>query len=144
MVSGSSVEFKKATLDGLDMSAITDKDGNSFFVSDGLAQNTAGIKITELQSVSAATIFYGRSLVDELDQFLESTLKSTGLISSGKSEINSKLDEFNSNLLDIDDRVSILTDRYRSQFTTMEQVVTSLKSTGDYMENLLNAWNKDD
>ena len=144
MVSGSSVEFKKATLDGLDMSAITDKDGNSFFVSDGLAQNTSGFKITELQSVSAATIFYGRSLVDELDQFLESTLKSTGLISSGKSEINSKLDEFNSNLLDIDDRVSILTDRYRSQFTAMEQVVTSLKSTGDYMENLLNAWNKDD
>ena len=143
MVSGSSVEFKKATLDGLDMSAITDKDGKTFFVSDGLAQNTAGIKITELQSVSAATIFYGRSLVDELDQFLESTLKSTGLISSGKSEINSKLDEFNSNLLDIDDRVSTITDRYRSQFTAMEQVVTSLKSTGNYMENLLDAWNKD-
>ena len=52
-------------------------------------------------------------------------------------KINSKLDEFNSNLLDIDDRVSTLTDRYRSQFTAMEQVVTSLKSTGNYMENLL-------
>ena len=144
MTSGTEVEFKKGTLDGRNMSSVTDNEGNSFFVSDGLAENTAGIKITELQSVTGATVFYGRSLVDELDQFLENTLKSTGLISSGETEINSKLDEFNSNLLDIDDRVSILTDRYRSQFTAMEQAVTSLKSTGDYMENLLNAWNKDD
>ena len=38
----------------------------------------------------------------------------------------------------------MLTERYKTQFTAMEQAVTSLKSTGDYMENLLNAWNKDD
>ena len=61
-------------------------------------QNTSGIKITESQSVSAATIFYGRSLVQELDEFLESSLKSSGLINSGKLEINSKLNEFNLDL----------------------------------------------
>ena len=143
MTSGSSVEFKTGRLDGLEMSSVTDNDGNSFFLSNGFAENTGGIKITELQSVSSATVFYGKSLVDELDQFIESALNSNGLINSGQSEINSKLDEFNSNLLDIDERVSILTDRYRSQFTAMEQVVTSLKSTGNYMENLLDAWNKD-
>ena len=69
---------------------------------------------------------------------------SSGLINSGKLEINSKLNEFNLDLADIDERVAMLTERYKTQFTAMEQVVTSLKSTGDYMENLLNAWNKDD
>ena len=144
MTSGSTVKFTSGSLDGTALSSITDSEGNSYFVTDGNAPNTAGIKITESQSVSAATIFYGRSLVQELDEFLESSLKSSGLINSGKLEINSKLNEFNLDLADIDERVSMLTERYKSQFTAMEQVVTSLKSTGDYMENLLNAWNKDD
>ena len=144
MDSGGSIQFKRGTLDGLELSSITNNDGNSFFVSSGNAQNTSGIKISETQPVTTANVFYGRSLVDELDQFLESALKSSGLITSGKFEINSQLDEFNSDLLEIDEKILVLTDRYKSQFTAMEQVVTSLKSTGDYMENLLNAWNKDD
>ena len=144
MDSGSEIQFKKGTLDGLDLSSVTDGDGNSFFVTDGTAEKTSGIKISELQSVNSATIFYGRSLVEGLDEFLESALKSSGLINSAKFEINSKLGQFNEDLLDVDDKISLLTDRYRSQFTAMEQAVTSFKSTGDYMENLLNAWNKDD
>ena len=144
MTSGSTVKFTSGSLDGTNLSSITDSEGNSYFVTSGTAPNTSGIKITESQSVSAATIFYGRSLVQELDEFLESSLKSSGLINSGKLEINSKLNEFNLDLADIDERVSMLTERYKTQFTAMEQAVTSLKSTGDYMENLLNAWNKDD
>ena len=144
ITSGSTVKFTTGSLDGTSLSSITDSEGNSYFVTSGNAPNTSGIKITESQSVSAATIFYGRSLVQELDEFLESSLKSSGLINSGKLEINSKLNEFNLDLADIDERVSMLTERYKTQFTAMEQAVTSLKSTGDYMENLLNAWNKDD
>ena len=37
-----------------------------------------------------------------------------------------------------------LRNRYIKQFTSMEQAVTSLKSTGEYLTNLLDAWNKDD
>ena len=144
MNSGSSINFKNGTLDGKGLLSVTDSDGNSFFVTDGNSRNTAGIKISQSQPVTSATVFYGRSLVQELDEFLESSLKSTGLINSGKLEINTKLSEYNLDLLDIDNKISILTDRYRTQFTAMEQAVTSLKSTGDYMENLLNAWNKDD
>ena len=142
--SGTSVKFSRGTLDGLSLSSITDSDGNSHFVSDGNATNTAGIKLTETQSIVAANVFYGKSLVEELDEFLNSSLKSTGLINSGKLEINSKLSEFNLDLLEIDDKVASLTERYTSQFTAMEQAVTSLKSTGNYMENLLKSWNKDD
>ena len=142
--SGTSVKFSRGTLDGLSLSSITDSDGNSHFVSDGNATNTSGIKLTETQSIVAANVFYGKSLVEELDEFLNSSLKSTGLINSGKLEINSKLSEFNLDLLEIDDKVASLTERYTSQFTAMEQAVTSLKSTGNYMENLLKSWNKDD
>ena len=37
-----------------------------------------------------------------------------------------------------------LRNRYIKQFTSMEQAVTSLKSTGEYLTNLLDAMNKDD
>ena len=144
MDSGSSVKFTKGTLDGLNLTSITDSDRNSFFVTDAKAINASGIKITETQSVTNANIFYGKSLIAELDEFLENSLKSSGLVNSGKLEINSKISEFNLDLIDVDEKVKTLTERYRSQFTSMEQVVTSLKSTGNYMENLMNAWNKDD
>ena len=144
MDSGSSVKFTKGTLDGLNLTSITDSDRNSFFVTDAKAINVSGVKITETQSVTNATIFYGKSLIAELDEFLENSLKSSGLVNSGKLEINSKISEFNLDLIDVDEKVKTLTERYRSQFTSMEQVVTSLKSTGNYMENLMNAWNKDD
>ena len=144
MASGSSIKFTKGTLDGLNLISVTDSDSNSFFVTDAKAINASGIKITETQSVENATIFYGKSLIAELDEFLENSLKSSGLINSGKLDINSKISEFNLDLIDVDEKVKTLTERYRSQFTSMEQVVTSLKSTGDYMENLMNAWNKDD
>ena len=135
MDSGSTVKFKKGSLDGLVYLLLQIVMVILILLLSGNAENTSGIKISELQSVSAATIFYGRSLVQELDEFLESSLKSSGLINSGKLEINSKLNEFNLDLLDVDEKVSMLTERYRSQFTAMEQAVTSLKSTGDYMEN---------
>ena len=144
MASGSSIKFTKGTLDGLNLTSVTDSDSNSFFVTDAKAINASGIKITETQSVENATIFYGKSLIAELDEFLENSLKSSGLINSGKLDINSKISEFNLDLIDVDEKVKTLTERYRSQFTSMEQVVTSLKSTGNYMENLMNAWNKDD
>ena len=144
MDSGSSIKFTKGTLDGLNLTSITDSDRNSFFVTDAKAINVSGVKITETQSVTNATIFYGKSLIAELDEFLENSLKSSGLVNSGKLEINSKISEFNLDLIDVDEKVKTLTERYRSQFTSMEQVVTSLKSTGNYMENLMNAWNKDD
>ena len=142
--SGTSVKFTRGSLDGQSLSSITDSEGNAYFVADGNATKISGIKLSETQSIDGANVFYGKSLVEELDEFLNSTLKSTGLINSGKLEINSRLSEFNLNLLELDDKVATLTERYTSQFTAMEQAVTSLKSTGDYMENLLNTWNKDD
>ena len=50
----------------------------------------------------------------------------------------------NNELLSIDDKVKILTTRYKTQFGAMESVVTSLKSTGEYLDNLITAWNDND
>jgi flagellar hook-associated protein 2 len=46
-------------------------------------------------------------------------------------------------LSDIDTKVESLTARYKEQFSAMESAVTSLKSTGDYLTNMMDAWSKD-
>ena len=142
--SGASISFVGATLNGAAMTSKTGTDDISFFVSSGNSQDIAGIKITPSQHVSNAFVRYGKSLVQTLSEYLETSLSSSGILTKSQTNQNSQLSDFNEDLTTIDDKVAILTKRYRTQFTAMEQIVTSLKSTGDYMENMLNAWNKED
>jgi flagellar capping protein FliD len=43
---------------------------------------------------------------------------------------------------EIDQRRLLLEDRYTKQFIAMEQVVTELSSSEDYIKNLVENWNK--
>ena len=62
-----------------------------------------------------------------------------------KTENNAASDLLNLNidLADVDEKVESLTARYKKQFSAMESAVTSLKSTGDYLTNMMDAWNSD-
>ena len=65
-------------------------------------------------------------------------------MTKSQSNADTKLNDLNDELLSIDDKVKILTTRYKTQFGAMESVVTSLKSTGEYLDNLITAWNDND
>jgi flagellar hook-associated protein 2 len=132
-----------ATLNAFSMTAKTDSSGNSYFLSNSNAVDTRGIKITESQTVSNAFVFYGKSLVDTMSEYLENTLKTSGDLSKAQSSAGNSIADFNIDLSDIDDRAANLTERYKSQFSAMESAVTSLKSTGDYLTNMMKSWNKD-
>jgi len=132
-----------ATLDGSSMTSTTDSSGNSYFLSNGLSQNTRGIKITENQTVPSAYIYYGKSLVDQISDYLENTLKASGDLRKAESSAGGLISDYNFELTEVDERVTSLTERYKSQFSAMESAVTSLKSTGDYLTSMMDAWNKD-
>ena len=142
--SGTSIAFKNATLNNFAMTSITDSTNISSFVSSGTSNDASGIKVTPSQDVSNAFIYYGKSLVDKLSDLLTSTLSASGSLEKSKTNINDKLLNFNNDISELEDKADLLTSRYTEQFTSMEKIVTSLKSTGDYMENMLKAWNDDD
>ena len=142
--SGTSISFKNATLNSYAMTSTTDSNNISSFVSSGISNDASGIKITPSQDVSNAFIYYGKSLVDKLSDLLTSTLSASGSLEKSKTNINDKLLGFNNDISELEDKANLLTARYTEQFTSMEKIVTSLKSTGDYMENMLKAWNDDD
>ena len=144
IVSGTTISFKNATLNGFAMTSITNANNISSFVSSGTSNDASGIKVTPSQDIDNAFIYYGKSLVDKLSDLLTSALSDSGSLEKSKTNINERLLEFNTDLNELDDKAELLTARYTEQFSSMEKIVTSLKSTGDYMENMLKAWNDDD
>ena len=129
-----------ATLDGDTMSA--DIANNIFTISSG---NAAGLKVKYSGLGANATVFYGQSLIEKLTTFLTDTLNtSSGQLSTRETTINKEVTDQSALLVDLNSQMKSLRERYIQQFTSMEQAVTSLKSTGEYLTNLFEAMNKDD
>ena len=129
-----------ATLDGVAMSA--DIKNKTFTISSG---NAAGLKVKYSGLGSNATLYYGQSLIDKLTTFLTDTLNtSSGQLSTRETTINQEMTDQSKLLVDLNTQMESLRNRYIQQFTAMEQAVTSLKSTGEYLTNLFETMNKDD
>jgi flagellar hook-associated protein 2 len=132
-----------ATLDGTSMVSATSSDGTNYFLSSSTAENTAGIKITQSQTVNSAFLYFGKSLIDEIGDYLTESLSTNGILTKSETTASSDLSSYNNDLSDIDTRVDELTARYKSQFSAMESAVTSLKSTGEYLTNMMKSWNQE-
>ena len=65
-------------------------------------------------------------------------------MSTRETTISKEVTDQSALLVDLNSQMQSLRDRYVLQFTSMEQAVTSLKSTGEYLTNLFEAMNKDD
>ena len=129
-----------ATLDSVAMGA--DVSNKIFTMSSG---NAAGLKVQYSGLGSDATIYYGQSLIEKLTSFLTDTLDtSNGQISTRETTINKEVTDQSALLTDLNTQMESLRNRYIQQFTSMEQAVTSLKSTGEYLTNLFDTMNKDD
>ena len=128
-----------ATLDNVAMSA--DVNNNTFTISSG---NAAGLKVKYSGIGADATVYYGQSLIEKLTTFLTETLNtSSGQLSTRETTINNEVTDQSKLLADLNTQMESLRNRYVQQFTSMEQAVTSLKSTGEYLTNLFEAMNKD-
>ena len=83
-------------------------------------------------------------MVDSMNSYLEQILASSGDIERRKSSLSRDLTDIETDLLDIDDKVDAIRTRYLEQYSAMESAVTSLKGTGEYLENMIKSWNKSD
>lgn len=128
-----------ATFQNIAMSA--DPDNKTFTVTSG---DGAGIKVKYSGLGSDATVYFGQSMIEKISAYLTDILdSSTGQIAIREKTISSEMTEQNALLLDLKTQMESTRARYIQQFTVMEQSVTSLKSTGEYLTNLFEAMNKD-
>ena len=128
--------------------AIT-KSGNDYFI-DGVQMTASGTLYTSgsgnsvgmvmniaSSDVSSANIYFGKSLMTEIDKSLSNFLSYNGDINNRISNLNEKLGDFKDQKTLLDERMARLTDRYTLQFTSMEQSIAGLKETGNYLDQML-------
>ena len=129
-----------ATLGGVAMTA--DVSNNIFTVTSG---NAAGLKVKYSGLGESGSVYYGQSLLDKFTSYISTALNSTdsGSVSDRITKLNTELTENNDLLSELNTKFESTRDRYLQQFTAMEQAVTSLKSTGEYLTNLFEAMNQD-
>jgi flagellar hook-associated protein 2 len=128
-----------ATLDGQFLTISTNSNGNVVLRSnDG---DTEGITITLGTDESlTTTVSYGQSLADQLQDYSDSLLGTSGLLARRETALDEDLLEFETQIEDIDSKVAQLTERYNIQFGRMEAVISSLKRTGEYMQSMMDSW----
>lgn len=137
-----STNSTSATLAGSSMTAGTDALGTAYFVS-GSSGDTKGIRIVQSQIVPNASVYFGISLIDQLSSYIDTTIGTSGDLTKAQNTAGSVVSDYNINLTDLDEKVDVLTKRYKSQFSAMESAVTSFKSTGEYLTSMMDSWNKD-
>jgi len=133
----------RGSLGGVTMTGGTDlSTGLSYY--SATKGDAMGVNIIPQTTVNTATVYVGESLMETMDNYLEQILASSGELERRKNVLNQDLTDINTDLLDIDNKVDTIRERYLQQYSAMESAVTSLKGTGEYLENMIKSWNESD
>lgn len=131
-----------ATLNGEALSVSTNSAGN--IVLRSTSDDTNGIAMTLDQDVAiSTTVGYGESLADQMGSYADDLLASDGVLARRDTQLGEDLLGYELSLETIEEKAAALTERYNIQFGRMEAVITSLNKTGEYMQSLMDSWNKD-
>ena len=102
------------------------------------------VEVLDASADITGTVRFGRSMVDRLQSYITDITSSSGLIKTRTNSLNEDLGKFDNEQLDLDERIEALTSQYNEKFGSMESLVTQLNKTGEYLTQMMDAWNKDD
>ena len=91
----------------------------------------------------SSKVYVGQSLVDKLSTYLETITATSGDITKKETYLNARSSEYKEQLTEADTKADIIQARELRKFAEMEKAVTQLKSTGDYITTLMDAWAKE-
>lgn len=104
----------------------------------------SGVRIFAGPDVEIATLTAAPSLTSSLMTYLGDVLASDAALAQREAAEQDGLAADADALAALDRRAEDVRARYLARFTEMERVVTQLNSTGDYLTNLIDAWNSSD
>lgn len=102
-----------------------------------------GVSLTVEADTDLAEIRFGPSMLSSLQSYLGSALENDSSLARREDSLRDTIAEETSALDALDTRSEDLRARYLARFTEMERIITQLNSTGDYLTNLIDAWNSD-
>lgn len=130
-----------ATFGGYPMTEISAENGITLFaVASG--PNT-GLRLSVEDGANSATISNGESFLSKMQNALNDALSYSGSLTRRENQLTSRVDDYMTQMTELNDLSDILQKRYIEKFSAMETMVTKMKSTGQYLSNLVAQWNKD-
>ncbi len=85
----------------------------------------------------AFEIGFSRGFAGGMNNLINEFLGSTGPIASRETSLNDRIDDISDDREDLDRRIEKYEARLSAQFLAMEQIISSLNSTGDSLEGIL-------
>ena len=132
----------EATLNGESMLGLTLPDGRRQFLLFG--GDYAGMTVTVPADLEATEVRYGKSFLTSLETMLDAALtRGANSLTEREDQLTSRVTEATDEITALDARATLLERRYLQRFTAMETAIAGLKSTGNYLTNLVAQWNKD-
>lgn len=130
-----------ALLGGYPMTEISAENGATIFaVSSG---PMSGLRLSVEDGVNSATISNGESFLSKMQETLDDVLSYSGSLTRRENQLNDKISEYTTQMSELNDLSDKLQQRYIEKFSAMETMITKMKSTGQYLSNLMAQWNKD-
>lgn len=132
----------QATLNGEAMLGLSLPDGRRQYLLFG--GEYAGLTVTVPADVETSELRYGKSFLTSLETMLDAALSGgANSLSEREDQLTSRVTEAADEITALDARATLLERRYLLRFTAMETAIAGLKSTGNYLTNLVAQWNKD-
>jgi flagellar hook-associated protein 2 len=100
-----------------------------------------GVSMTVEADIDIVEIRFDPSMLSSMQSYLGSVMETGAALARREDSLRDTIAEETSALGELDTRSEELRARYLSRFTEMERIITQLNSTGDYLTNLIDAWN---
>jgi flagellar capping protein FliD len=99
------------------------------------------IETTE-QSPADFDIYIGKSFAQKIKDLMTDTLNLESSIKSAEEAYKTLTLDIEARLEKLELREKLISDRYKEQFGSMEQVMTQFNSTKSLLENFVDSWNQ--
>jgi flagellar hook-associated protein 2 len=131
-----------ASLNGFNMLGLDLGDGRRSYI--GTTGPVQGLSLTAEAGVTSGSISFGRSFLGSLALLIDDAVGSSGALGRRSTEIGRASTENQQRVEALEARASILEKRYLSNFAGMEQAITRMKTSGAYIQNMVDLWSKKD
>lgn len=102
-----------------------------------LGSKAEGLSMKIAPGATGGTITFSRGLAGQLDTLINDFVKSSGLIKERENSINKNIAKVKEDTVTLDRRSEAYRARLQAQFSAMEMIVRSLKSTGTFLDGIL-------
>lgn len=117
--------------------------GQGRMVQIALTGPVEGLSIMAEPGVTTGTLRFGRSLVGSLAQMIDQARSGNGNLGRREADLTRASQSGSEQIAALEARAALIEKRYLTRFAAMEQAVTQMNGTGQYLKNLQDMWSRD-